>query len=560
MPALGSLDRVRLGRRALVAGGLGAAGALLAACGPAAAPTAPSAAGPPGAPTTAAGPVASPPAATAPPAAIKRSGTLRTTFGTGLQTLNPIISTSGGDFYNLLYDPLVRYRLVDPAARSYEVLPALATDWEWGKADKEIVFRLRKGVKFHDGSDWNAEVAKWNFDLMMTHPKSFAKPYVEAIQTVEVVDPMQIRLVLKAPSAPLLANLSDTTGIVYFISKAQHDKLGEDGFGANPSGTGPMRFDAWVKESKVAIKRFDGYWDMGADGKPLPYLDGVEYRLIPEAATAMVELRTGNLDWYLIDAKDVAAVKSNPDLVFTSVPLSGSIFVTIGLNQAHGVFGKSLKLRQAALHAFNREALMKTFAFGQGTLTPYPFWVEGMIGYDPGLPRYDYDPEKAKTLIAEAGYASGVDITLYVIQRPLEQQVAQVLQQMWQDVGIRAKFEILERTAFINKMKEGTGFDAAFWRPPFSVDPDQIGRQILTGAGGNWNNNPEVDRLMADGRSTLDPAKRQEVYKRVQVQLYNDACLACSYYLPDLVAYRRTLKGVEYDAKQPRFHAIWMDK
>jgi peptide/nickel transport system substrate-binding protein len=557
----------------------GMAGIGLAACGGPSVPAvpssasakptaAPSGAGAPAGPTTA--PAAKPAVAAAPttsapaPAAgtPKRGGIYRTTFDTGLTTLNPILSTTSGLFYNLLYDPLIRYRLIDVATCKYEALPALATEWTWGNENKEITFKLRPGVKFHDGSDWNADVAKWNFDLMMTHPKSFAKPYVEGITQVDVVDPMQIKLSLKAPLAPLLSNLSDTTGIVAFISKAQYEKLGEDAFGQNPSGTGAMKFDSWVKENKVSISRFDGYWGKGADGQPLPYIDAAEYRLIPEPATAMAELKTGNLDWLVIDAKDIAEVKANSDLVYSAAPGSGSFYITIGLNQRDGVFGQNLKLRQAALYAFNRDAAVKTFAFGQAAISTQPFWVEGMIGYDPTLPSYGYDPAKAKALMSEAGFANGLDIGLSVIQRPLEQQVAQFIKQMWDSVGIRTRLEVLERTAWINRMKEGTAFDAAFWRPPASTDPDEVGRQLLTGAGGNWGgySNPDVDRLMAEGRSTFDQAKRQEIYRQVQMKVYDDACIGSGYYLPETVAYRKTLMNVSYDAKQARFHEAWIDK
>lgn len=490
----------------------------------------------------------------------QQGGRLQTTMGTGLPTLNPTLSSWLGGFYNLIYDPLVRFRLVDAATNEYEALPALAESWEWNEDQTEIVFTLRPGVTFHDGSEWNADVAKWNFDLMMTHEESFAKPFVESIESVEVVDPMQVRLLLKGPSAPLLANLSNSTGRVYFISQAEFERLGETGFGEAPSGTGPMRFGSWVKESVVSLERFEDYWETAEDGDQLPYLDGADYRLIPEAATALAELQAGNLNYLTIEAKDAQIVQADPNLEFMAVPASGAYRGVIGLHQTEGVFGENPLVRQAALYALNREAMVSVLAFGQGTVAPYPYWSEGVIGYDDTLPRYDFDPERAQELLAEAGFESGVDITLTVIQRPLEQQMGEMIKQMWDTVGIRTTLEVLERTAWISKLKDTKVYDAAFWSATFPIDPDQNGQLILTDANSNWGSysNPEVDRLMAEARTTMDQEERAALYGEVQRILYEDACVGQAYYQPELVANRTTLRDVTYDTKHARFQEAWI--
>lgn len=489
-----------------------------------------------------------------------RGGRLMTTMGTGLPTLNPTLSSWLGGFYNLLYDPLVRLRLTDVATNTYEVLPGLAESWEWNDDETEIVFTLRPGVTFHDGSEWNAEVAKWNFDLMMTHEGSFAKPFVESIESVEVVNPMQVRLILNGPSAPLLANLSNSTGRVYFISQAEFERLGEVDFGRQPSGTGPMRLGSWVEENIVSLERFDDYWETAEDGESLPYLDGADYRLIPEAATALAELQAGNLNYLIVEAKDAQIVEADPNLEFAAVPASGAYRGVIGLHQTEGVFGANPLVRKAALHALNREAMVGVLTFGQGSVAPYPYWSEGVIGYDDSLPRYDYDPERAAELMAEAGFADGVDITLTVIQRPLEQQMAEMIKQMWDAVGIRTELEVLERTAWISKLKDTRVFDAAFWSATFPIDPDQNGQLLLTDANSNWGSysNPEVDRLMAEARATTDLESRVALYREVQLLIYEDACVGQAYYQPDLAANRTSLRGVTYDTKNARFQEAWI--
>lgn len=493
-------------------------------------------------------------------AEIVRGGTFRALLGSGLPTLNPTVSSFLGGLYNLIYDPLIRMRLVDPEQQTYEFLPALATEWAWNQDNTEITFTLREGVTFHDGSAWNADVAKWNFDLMMTDEQSFAKPFVASIESVEVVDPLTIRLKLLGPSAPLLANLSNSSGRVYFISQTQYESLGAEGFGDNPSGTGPMKLDSWIKEDQVNLIRNEAYWEIGADGEPLPYLDGAQYRLIPEAQTALVELRSGNLEYLEIDPKDAETIMSDSNLRLEALPASGAFNVVLGLSQTTGLFGGNIGLRKAALTALNREAMLNVTAFGQGTIAPYPYWFEGMIGYDDSLPRYDYDPDAAKALIAEAGFPDGIDIKLTVIQRPLEQQIAEMIKQMWDEVGIRTELEILERTAWIDKLRAGDGFDAAFWRAIFPADPDQNGQLLLTGAQSNWGSysNPEIDRLMEEARTTMDTAERAELYRQVQQHVYDDACVGQAFYLPTLAATRQALQGMTADANQPRFTEAWI--
>lgn len=494
----------------------------------------------------------------------KRGGTFHTTISGGSepQTLNPTLASAPNSNY-LMFEPLIRYKLVDQATSTYQAQPALAESWQWAPDNLSITFQLRSGVTFHDGSAWNADAAKWNFDLMMTNPKSFAKSFVTGIDHVEVVDPMQIRIVLSAPNAALLANISDASARVYFISPTQYQTLGEEAFGEQPSGTGPMQFDSWVKGSMITGRRFGGYWDKGVDGQPLPYVDASEYRLIPQTATAQAELRAGNLDFLPgLDPQDVAGIKANSDLTFVSPPATGGFSVCLGLNQQQGAFGQNPKLRQAALTAFNRDAILKTFGFGLGTVAPHPYWTEGVIGYDASLPTYNYNEDAAKQLMSDAGLADGVDVTLTVIQRPLEQQQAEVIKQMWDTVGIRTTIEVLERTAWIDKLTSGGSFDAAFWRGIFPADPDQLSQFLSTDGVSNWSSysDPQVDQLMIQARSVLDVGQRAALYGQVQQLVYQDACLATAYYAPDMSAARSWLQGLDSDVNTLWTTGVWLDK
>jgi peptide/nickel transport system substrate-binding protein len=273
-------------------------------------------------------------------------------------------------------------------------------------------------------------------------------------------------------------------------------------------------------------------------------------------------LRAGNLTLLPLNLQDVPTLKGSSEIVVESNPASGSFYICLGLHQTQGIFGKNVKVRQAALYALNREAMQKTFGFGQGTLTAYPYWTDGMIGYDKTLPAYTTNPDRAKQLLAEAGFAGGVDVTLSVIQRSPDTQQAEAIKQMWDAVGIRTKLDVLERTAWISKLKDGKVFDAAFWQGIYPADPDQNSQFLLTGGASNWGgySNPQVDKLMADARTTLDQAKRADLYKQVQQAVYSDACIGVAYFAPIFYGYQKALKGVEYDVNTLRVNGAYLDK
>ncbi len=239
--------------------GLAALVVLVVSCSPAAPTAAPSKA-PAAAPTSAvppaaaptAAPTAAPAAATprpaaptaAPAAAIKRGGVARLARSWTYNSMDPHVATGTGPAFGMLYDTLLRYDMVDEKTGRFESKPGLAESWQVTDP-KTITLKLRKGVKFHDGSEFNSEVAKWNLDRMLTHPKSAVKEFVQSIDKVEVVDPQTLKLSLKTPSASLLVNISHGgSEAVGMISKAAVDKLGEAGFGNQPSGTGPIEMTA----------------------------------------------------------------------------------------------------------------------------------------------------------------------------------------------------------------------------------------------------------------------------------------------------------------------------
>ena len=218
----------------------------------------------------------------APAAAIRRGGILIGAVNWTYPTMDPQISTMASlPGYDAMFDSLVRFQLADAKTGQHKVVGHLAESWEQPDP-RTYVFKLKRGVKFHDGSPFDAEAAKWNLLRMRDHPKSSRKNYLTSVESVEARDRYTLAIRLNAPRAAFLPILAyHWAGRAHMISKAAMDKLGEEGFARNPVGSGPFKFKQWVTDDRVILERNPDYHEIGADGKPLPYLDGAVWRLSP---------------------------------------------------------------------------------------------------------------------------------------------------------------------------------------------------------------------------------------------------------------------------------------
>ena len=291
---------------------------------PAAAPAATSAPAaatkPAAAATTAPAAAATKPAAAAPTAApvakIKRGGTLKYAKSTEwAPNMDPHQNTGWPAGYDMIFSTFTKSKL-DPATKSWSLVPGVAESWEQPDA-KTIVLKLRKDVTFHDGSKFNAEVARWNLDRMKSHPKSAAKTEAGVIDSMQVVDDYTLKLNLKNPPAGLLGQLSDSsfTPRMWITSKEAAEKNGDASVERTPVGSGPMTFVEWMPGDHMTVKKWDKYWENGDDGQPLPYMDGVLYRVVKDPTVRAVEIRTGNVDATdEITAKDLGSLKTEAGL------------------------------------------------------------------------------------------------------------------------------------------------------------------------------------------------------------------------------------------------------
>ncbi len=576
----------RLNRRLFLAGLGSTALVLIAACAPAAAPTPttvpapkpapptqpPAAAAP--APAAAPTPTAAPkpavvapaptaaPAPTQPATAIKRGGTLvhsvAYTYSSMDPHLNSIFFNPG---YEAMFNSLVRYELVDAKTGQHKVVGDLAESWEQPDP-KTLVFKLKQGITFHDNSPFDAEVAAWNILRARDHPKSQKKGQFEVIEAAEALDKNTLRLKLKNPNPALLRLLAWVNGAqVHMGSKAAFDKLGEDGYARQAVGTGPFRFKQWITDDRLIMERNPDYFEKGADGKSLPYLDGFVSRFQSDPTVGLQDLRTGGVHILeVVPPKDVATVKADANLTLDELPWFSQVYFAVWFNTKQKPFD-DVRVRQAVLYGIDREAMTKALGFGVARPTRYPFFTSGALGYDESIPTYDYNPAKVKELLTAAGYPDGVSFELKVIAREPENTIAAYAQQMWEKVGIKVKLATVERLVWIDEVRAGK-FQADFARDGFEtvVDPDALQRRIKTGAAGSWGNfsDPGIDKLLDEGAATMDEKKRHEIYRNVLRLLQEGAYTGTGFYTPGLVAYRKELQGLKYNFQVPVVKDAWL--
>jgi peptide/nickel transport system substrate-binding protein len=492
----------------------------------------------------------------------KRGGQLVQASNWTYPTLDPHLTTIITNIgYEALYDGLVKFELVSPSTWEHKVVGSLAESWEQPDPQTAI-FKLRRGVTFHDGSEFTAEVAAWNVLRLRDHEKSQKKEQLRVVESAEAVDKHTLRVRLNIPYAPFLRSLAYVSGAhVPMMSKAHFDKVGEEAFARNPSGTGPFKLKQWITDDRLILEKNHNYFENGADGKPLPYLDEFVARFVPDPTVSLVDLQAGTL--HLLDqvpAKDVPTIRADPNLVLHELPWSGQIYFTVSFNTEAPPFD-DVRVRRAAVQAIDREGMARALGFGVGAPHHYPLWAPGSLGWDEGIATNAYQPARVKELLTEAGHPNGVDVELKVIAREPENTIGEFAQQMWSSVGIKTKLVTLERLAWIDEVR-AKKFQACFWRGGFttSVDPDLAASSIKCGGPANWGQwcDKDIDRLMEQGAAIPDPKQRHEMYRQVLQLIQERAYLGTGIVMPLLTASRKDVQGLTFNFWPASVQYAWL--
>lgn len=487
---------------------------------------------------------------------VKRGGTWRIAWNRAVQSLDGHRVSNQWACTGGMYDCLVESS-VDSKTRKIKLGPGLATGWRYENNNKRVIFELRKGIRFHDNNKFDATVAKWNLDRMRLDPKSYLKKDVQEIESVEMLGDYTIALNLKYPSQGLLYNLASGRLTGAIISKAFQEKHGDDELARKGCGTGPFRYKNWIVDEKVILERNPDYWKNGLDGKPLPYIDGLEDHLRKDLTKAAMDMRTGGLDTvYLLLERDVKMVRDHADLEYLELPPFEFQPGCIGFNSRRGPF-TSHTLRQAACYAIDRKKILRIIGHGIGRVHRYPWIAPGQIGWDPNRwPDYSYNPDKAREL-AKVDYPKGVTIKLYSIHREPDNSVAVLLKSMWDAAGIKTEIKAIERLAWIETMRKDT-YETGFWNATTTLGAF-IRDRLVSGGKSNWgqHKNPKVDQMLEEHIKTVDRAKRHELMAEILRTVYEAAEITGIYARPLPVGTRKNVKGIRTAFKHLIAGEIW---
>ncbi len=419
------------------------------------------------------------------------------------------------------------------------IVPQLATGYEW-KDPTHLLIRLRAGVLFHDGEKLDAEAMKYKLNRDLTAKGSMRRGEVNAIDSIEVVDPLTVLLTLHAPSSPLLAQLTDRAGIM--ISPKAAEAAG-DKFGLHPVCAGPFQFESRVAQDKIVAKRFPGYWDPGA-----VHFDEVIYQPNVNATARLANLQAGALDIveYIVPT-DVEAVKRDPKLrIVTSGSLAyNGITINVGNGPAaNSIIGQNKLVRQAFELSIDRDALVQVVFNGMNQPTAQanppgsPYYVEG-------LKPPARDIARAKALLAQAGVKTPVPVVLTITNETDTQQAGEVIQSMAKEAGFDVRIKSME---FASSLQAGYAGDFEAYLIGWSgrADPDGNMWQMLHD-GGTFNyghyKNADVDKALDDARTVASVEQRRTHYAKVWDQERDDLPLIYLWAPATIVGMKASLTG-----------------
>jgi peptide/nickel transport system substrate-binding protein len=424
------------------------------------------------------------------------------------------------------------------------IVPQLALSHATSEDGKTVTIKLRGGVKFHDGEPFDAEAVKFTLDRHMTMATSFRKAELSQIDKVEVVDPLTVRLSLKAPFSPLIAQLTDRAGMM--VSPKAVKEAG-DKFVQKPICAGPFKFTERVVQDRIVLDRFADYWD-----KDRIHVDRITYRSMPDSTVRLANLQSGALD--LIErvlATDIPAVRADPKLKLLTGPSLMYTGLTINLgntDQAKNPLGQHAKVRQALELTIDRDALNKVVFNGefipgnQFSAPTNPYYIQKF----PIQPR---NIEKAKALIKEAGITPPITLDMMVPNQPDVKQVSEVLQAMAAEAGFDLKIRLTE---FATSLQEATKGNFQLYLIGWSgrLDPDQnVINHLGCNTPFNWGKycNDTTQAALNEARLYTDPAKRKVAYEKAVAQIEADRPLIYLYHQALIFAHSAKLQGY----KQP---------
>jgi len=396
--------------------------------------------------------------------------------------------------------------------------PGLATSWKVSPDGKIVDFTLRKGVKFHSGDAFTAKDVEFSFDRARAKNQT-VKTRLRSVDRFEIIDDYHFKIHFKAPDVTFIPG----RGAAMIVSKSYYDKVGEEKFVRNPVGTGPYKFVSYTPGESIDVERFDGYWG------EKPSVGEARFIFVAEDTTRVAKLKAKEVD--MITTCPYPLVKDlekTPGLkvirLATNHPTPSIVFAN--RNPKHPWHDR--RVRMAMAYAINYESILKNVF--HGIPNRYAYLAPYELGYDSQLKPYTYDPQKAKKLLAEAGYPNGFDFNFYwiVTGRFPFKEAAEAIAAYFEAVGIRTKLIGEEPMKNLSRHRAAKAPDAEY-AGLFShgraggVDPTQFMDLMFSSEGGfSVYSNPQFDKVIAEAKAAVDSKKREALIKDAVRILHED--------------------------------------
>ncbi|MEP9400082.1 ABC transporter substrate-binding protein [Mesorhizobium sp. KR2-14] len=447
----------------------------------------------------------------------------------------------------LVWDTLIHR---NPETGAYE--PMLATSWEWVD-DVTLVFTLREGVKFHDGSDFNAADVVYTYNYISNpENKINVQSNVNWIKSAEALSDYKVQLNLHAPFPPALEYVASL-----------HAMLPEGFYGANNAakidggliGTGPYKFDSFVPGTSMALSKWEGYFDGSPKGDP--ELSAIEYRAIPDASTQMAELMGGGLDWiWYVPADQAEPLSSVPDVTVNPAETMRISFLSFNLRDMEGGNPlQDIRVRQAIAHAIDREAIVKQ-VIGQGSTVVTSPCFRTQFGCPADVPQYPYDPEKAKSLLKEAGLESGVTLDL-VSNSSRDRAWAEAVSGYLSAVGVTVNIQALQYAAVSERIAgNNTHLFLGDWGSYGINDVSALLNNFFTLGADDMAHDAQVSDALKAGAATIDQDVRLEKYTFATKRINEQVLWHPLWTNPVTYAHRAGLEFSSFPDENPRFYLV----
>jgi peptide/nickel transport system substrate-binding protein len=481
----------------------------------------------------------------APAFAGKRDNSIRFASDQAPESVDPYMNNVriGVIIAQQVWDTLI-YR--DPKTNEYK--GQLATAWKWID-DKTLELDLRRGVKFHNGEEFDADdvVHTLNF-VAKPENKVVTQQNVNWIERAEKLDKYKVRIVAKRPFPAAIEYLA---GPVVIHPNEYYAKVGPQGMNEKPVGSGPYRITEHALGKLIRLERNPDYFKDSP--KPQPKIDKVEIRVIPDAQTRVAELMAGSTDMIMHIAPDQAQqLRTVPRLQVVSGETMRFVFLNMNsMDSSPAPQLRDIRVRKAIMHAIDRNAMIKQIV-GEGARVLHVVCFPSQFGCtDEGAPRYAYDPAKAKQLLAEAGLPDGFEIDIYAYR---ERHQTEAMIGYLRAVGIKANLRFMQYAAMRDALRTGkAGLGHQAWGS-FSVNDVSAATPVyFKGQADDITRDPEVIALLERGDSSIDPKTRQEAYRKALTLIQERAYAAPLYSLPVFYVTSSDLVFTAYPDEMPRF-------